>query len=77
MRLFLNADEKETKRLQADLEKNEGFCPCVIKEAVKDDPNANDYKCMCKEFREQIKRKEAGMCHCGLWGVSFEEDEKK
>lgn len=42
------------------LKENEGYCPCRL---VKN----QDTKCMCKEFRDQIKAGIAGECHCGLY----------
>ena len=38
---------------------NNGYCPCAVLKTP-------DTKCMCKEFREMIKSKTAGECHCGL-----------
>lgn len=74
MRLYLNPEERETKKLQFELERNKGFCPGVERETVELLENAKEYKCICKEFHEQIERKEAGMCRCGLWGVSFDDE---
>lgn len=70
MKIFLNPEDRITKEIQEALEENGGFCPCAVEKTP-------ETKCLCKAFRDQIKRKESGMCHCGLWGVSFEEDEKK
>ena len=40
---------------------NNGYCPCAI---IKTD----DTKCMCREFREQIKDPDfEGYCHCYLY----------
>lgn len=41
--------------LKADVDENNGYCPCEIWQN-------EDTKCMCKDFREQ---KEIGECHCG------------
>ena len=39
---------------------NAGYCPCKL------DKN-DDTKCMCKQFRDQVARKEPGECECGLY----------
>ena len=47
--------------LEAGLKKKEGYCPCRIQKT-------EDYKCMCKEFREQIADPDfEGYCHCMLY----------
>lgn len=42
---------------------NDGYCPCKLLKTP-------DTKCMCKQFRDQIARKEAGLCECGLYQIS-------
>ena len=49
--------------IRADVEANNGFCPCAIW-------NTPDTKCMCKDFREQ----ESGECHCGRFEKVMVED---
>ena len=40
---------------------NDGYCPCSI-------ACTEDTKCMCKEFRDQIKDPNfEGYCHCLLY----------
>ena len=39
---------------------NDGYCPCRL-------DKISDNKCMCKEFRDQIKNKIPGECHCGMY----------
>lgn len=48
------------------------YCPCVIP-ALYERENGDDYVCMCKEFRDQIERKESGECCCGLYSVTFDD----
>jgi ferredoxin-thioredoxin reductase catalytic subunit len=60
MKVVLNSDEKLVTEIREKLEENDGFCPCRLEKT-------DDTKCMCKEFREQIKRGELGECHCGLF----------
>jgi ferredoxin-thioredoxin reductase catalytic subunit len=60
MRIVLNPDDREVKTLQIALEENDGYCPCMVEKKP-------ETKCMCKEFRDQIRNKIPGACHCGLW----------
>ena len=46
--------------IEDKLHENGGYCPCRIEQTI-------DTKCMCKEFRDQLSRKENGVCHCGLY----------
>lgn len=46
--------------IESALKANDFYCPCRLE-------HCPDNKCMCKEFRDQIKRGEAGYCHCGLY----------
>lgn len=60
MKIIKNPDEEYVAEIKRLLKENNGYCPCsVVKSA--------DTKCRCKEFRDQVERKEAGSCHCGLW----------
>lgn len=61
MKITLNPDKELVKRIKEGLEKKDGYCPCRI-------GKSEDYKCMCKEFREQIKDDNfEGYCHCMLY----------
>ena len=61
MKVILNPDKEHVEIIKARLKENGNYCPCVI---VK---NA-DTKCMCKEFRDQIKDENfEGYCHCLLY----------
>lgn len=61
MKITLNPDEKLVKRIKEGLEKKGGYCPCRI-------GKSEEYKCMCREFREQIKDDNfEGYCHCMLY----------
>ena len=53
--------------IERSLQENDGYCPCKIQKT-------QDTKCMCKEFREQIRLNIQGPCHCGLWGAETEEN---
>lgn len=52
--------------IEDKLRENGGYCPCRIEQTT-------DTKCMCKEFRDQLGRKENGACHCGLYIANFDE----
>lgn len=53
-----NTDEKLVKMIKEGLKKRGGYCPCVVEKN-------EDTKCMCKEFRDQIKDPNfSGYCHC-------------
>lgn len=61
MKIILNPDKEVVKTIKEGLERKGGYCPCRLEKT-------EDYKCMCKEFREQIKDKNfEGFCHCMLY----------
>ena len=61
MAVRLNEDKEVVKRIQEGLKKKGGYCPCRL-------PKLPEYKCMCKEFKEQIADPEfEGYCHCMLY----------
>lgn len=62
------AKTNDAEEIERKIHENDGYCPCRI---VK----TEDTKCMCKDFREQIKRGETGTCHCGLYRIYQEESE--
>ena len=68
MHVLQTPDDEYAAEMKTRLKQNNGYCPCRI---IK----TKDTKCMCKEFRDQIERREPGMCHCGLYYVTQEDDE--
>ena len=61
MKITLNPDKEVVKIVQEGLEKKDGYCPCRLEKT-------EEFKCMCKEFREQIKDPNfEGFCHCKLY----------
>lgn len=61
MKIRLNEDESVVKLIKDGLKKKNGYCPCVLEVSP-------DTKCMCKQFKEQIKDPEfEGYCHCMLY----------
>lgn len=61
MGVKLNDDTEFVKKIKEGLERKGGYCPCKVE-------RIEENKCMCKEFREQIKDKDfEGYCHCRLY----------
>ena len=61
MKVTLNPDESVVKMIKDGLEKKGGYCPCKLE-------MSEENKCMCKEFRDQIKDPDfEGFCHCMLY----------
>ncbi|MBQ8509114.1 MAG: ferredoxin thioredoxin reductase catalytic beta chain [Clostridia bacterium] len=61
MKITLNPNEEVVKTVKEGLERTGGYCPCRL-------ARTEEYKCMCKEFRDQIKDPEfEGFCHCLLY----------
>ena len=67
MKVKLNENQEIVDAIREGLEKTGGYCPCRLE-------RIEDNKCMCKEFREQIKDPEfEGYCHCMLYYKSLED----
>lgn len=62
--IMQNPNKEYTEEIKRKLKDNAGYCPCKLQKT-------EDTKCMCKEFREMRE----GMCHCGLYIKTAEEDE--
>ena len=61
MKIRYNEDPAIVAMIKEGLEKKDGYCPCRTE-------RTEDYKCMCREFREQIKDPDyEGYCHCLLY----------
>ena len=61
MKIRLNENEEVVKSVKEGLKRTGGYCPCRIS-------RTEDFKCMCKEFRDQIADHEfEGYCHCMLY----------
>ena len=61
MKIRLNENEEIVKSVKEGLKRTGGYCPCRIE-------RTEDFKCMCKEFHEQIADKDfEGYCHCLLY----------
>lgn len=61
MKITLNPDKEVVKTVKEGLKRTGGYCPCRIQ-------RTEEYKCMCKEFKEQIADPNfEGFCHCMLY----------
>lgn len=61
MAVRLNEDADIVATIKEGLKKKGGYCPCRM-------GTAEEYKCICKEFREQIADPDfEGYCHCMLY----------
>jgi len=61
MKVIFNQNEEVVKTVKEGLERTGGYCPCRLE-------RSDDTKCICKEFREQIKDPDfEGYCHCLLY----------
>ncbi|MCI5993576.1 MAG: ferredoxin thioredoxin reductase catalytic beta chain [Clostridiales bacterium] len=61
MKIRLNPDAEVVAKIKAGLERTGGYCPCRLQ-------RIEENKCMCREFREQIKNPDfEGYCHCYLY----------
>ncbi len=67
MKITLNPNEAVVKAVKEGLKKTGGYCPCRTQ-------RTEEYKCMCKEFKEQIADPGyEGFCHCFLYYKSLED----
>ena len=61
MRIRLNEDKEVVRAISDVLKVKGGYCPCRVGKRP-------EYKCMCEEFRAQIKDPSfEGYCHCRLF----------
>ncbi len=61
MKVRFNENTEIVNIIKEGLEKSGGYCPCRRE-------RTEDNKCICKEFREQIKDPNfEGYCHCMLY----------
>ena len=61
MKIRFNENQEVVDTVKAGLERTGGYCPCRLE-------RTEENKCMCREFRDQIKDPEfEGYCHCLLY----------
>lgn len=69
MKVKTNSDRDFVKEMRQKIKDANGHCPCVMPSK-----RNGDTKCMCKEFRDMMERKEEGYCGCGLYYYDPEEN---
>lgn len=57
LKIIKNPDDKIYYDVTKAVNKNDGYCPCVLLQN-------SDTKCICKSFKEQQTE---GECHCGRY----------
>ena len=68
MKVRYNEDAEMVRTIKEGLKRTGGYCPCRLE-------RTEDNKCICKEFREQIKDPDfTGYCHCMLYYKSNEDE---
>lgn len=61
MAVVLNPDASIIETVRTGLKRTGGYCPCRLE-------RTEEYKCICKEFRQQIADPNfEGYCHCMLY----------
>lgn len=66
MAVRFNENEEVVKTVKEGLKQTGGYCPCRLE-------RTEDTKCICTEFREQMKDPDfEGYCHCMLYYKSKE-----
>ena len=61
MKIRFNENQEIVDSVKEGLVRTGGYCPCRLE-------RSEENKCMCKEFREQIKDPDfEGYCHCLLY----------
>lgn len=60
MKYHFTNDEEIKAAVLKGLKLNKGYCPCII-----NSQGQPEYKCPCKEFREDIPV--GKYCYCGLY----------
>ena len=70
MKVILNPDKKVVEMLKEGLKRKDGYCPCKLERIPEN-------KCMCQEFRNQIKDKDKVSSDLArILGVTKEEMDK-
>ena len=69
MAVRFNEDKEVVARIKEGLKMKGGYCPCRLE-------RTEENKCICKEFREQIKDPDfEGYCHCMLYYKSKDQED--
>ncbi len=68
MKVTFNTDIEIVNNIKEGLKKTGGYCPCRLEKNPEN-------KCICEEFRNQIKDPEfEGYCHCMLYYKSLKDE---
>ena len=67
IRINQTTDKELLEEILKQLKENDYYCPCSL-------TRTPDDKCMCKNFRDQVERKEPGECLCGRFIIELIED---
>jgi ferredoxin-thioredoxin reductase catalytic subunit len=60
MKIKITENEKIKNKVREGLKANDFYCPCVV-----DSRGKEEYRCMCEDFRNNVKKGE--YCYCGLY----------
>ena len=60
IKVINNPNKELLEEIIKSVNDNDGYCPCALLK----NPST---KCMCEEFRNNIKEKKLGECHCGRY----------
>jgi len=68
MKVTINTDTEVVNNIKEGLKRTGGYCPCRLERIPEN-------KCICEEFRNQIKDPEfEGYCHCMLYYKSLKDE---
>lgn len=68
MKVTFNTDTEIVNNIKEGLKQTGGYCPCRLE-------HIPENKCICEEFRNQIKDPEfEGYCHCMLYYKSLKDE---
>ena len=68
MKVTFNTDTEIVNNIKEGLKQPGGYCPCRLERIPEN-------KCICEEFRNQIKDPEfEGYCHCMLYYKSLKDE---
>ncbi len=68
MKVTFNTDIEIVNNIKEGLNRTGGYCPCRLERIPEN-------KCICEEFRNQIKDPEfEGYCHCMLYYKSLKDE---
>ena len=63
MAVRFNEDSELVAQIKEGLKRKGGYCPCRLQKT-------EDTKCICKEFRDKMEKREKGKCRCGLYTIT-------